>query len=153
MSANAATEYLKAKILTATPEQLQLMLFDGAISFAERGKKALGENNFEQSYNMLVRSQKILLELNCSLKHEVDPDLCRNLSALYTFCYRKLVDANMQHDAKIVDEAINILRYQRETWVMLMQQLGKAKATHAARGLLDLPAPSARMEASISMSA
>ncbi len=153
MSANAATEYLKAKILTATPEQLQLMLFDGAISFAERGKRAIGERNFESSYNSLLRAQKILLELNCSLKHDVAPDLCRNLSALYTFCYRKLVDANMQHDAKIVDEAISILRYQRETWVMLMQQIGKAKATNAARTLMDLPAPNARMEASISMSA
>src|SRR4051794_25721252 len=102
MSSNAANEYLKAKILTATPEQLQLMLFDGAISFSERGKLALTQKNYEQSYNNLVRAQKILLEMNLGLKHDVSPELCRNLSSLYVFCYRKLVEANMGHDEALV---------------------------------------------------
>ncbi|MFT3786451.1 MAG: flagellar export chaperone FliS [Tepidisphaeraceae bacterium] len=152
MSSNAANEYLKAKILTATPEQLQLMLFDGAISFSERGKLALQKKDYEGSYNSLVRAQKILLEMNMGLKHDVAPDLCKNLSALYVYCYRKLVEANLKHDAEIVDEALSILRYQRETWTLLMQQLGKARASIVAK-TIDLPAPDARMEQSISMSA
>jgi flagellar secretion chaperone FliS len=153
MSNNAANEYLKAKILTATPEQLQLMLFDGAINFCERGKLALMANNFESSYNNLSRAQKILLEMNCTLKHDVAPELCKNLSALYTYCYRKLVDANIKHDVQFVDDALGVLKYQRETWMLLMQQLGKAKASQAALKIGNVPSPSDRMEHSISMSA
>lgn len=152
MSANPAAEYLKAKIFTATPEQLQLMLFDGAVRYCEKARAALSKKNLEESFNSLDRAQKILLELNCCLKHDVAPDLCRNLAAIYTYCYRKLVEANIQHVVEPIDEVLELLRYQRETWVLLMQQLGKANATAAARKL-DLPVPSARMEERISMSA
>lgn len=152
MNNNAANEYLKARVMTATPEQLQLMLFDGAVRFAEKAHQGLEARQYEQSYLNIARAEKILLELHCGLKHDVAPDLCRNLSALYMFCYRKLVDANTQRDVAALDEAITLLKYQRETWAMLMQQLGKAKAG-AAAAKLAMPEPSARMEQSIRISA
>ena len=63
---------------------------------------------------------------------------------------RKLIDANIDHQIEPLDEALGILRYQRETWALLLDQLGKTKAA-AAANMLDMPAPNARMEASISM--
>ncbi len=78
------------------------------------------------------------------------PELCGKLSALYTFVYRKLIEANIDHELAPIEEALNILRYQRETWALLLDQLGKKKAAAAATRL-DMPAPDARMEASISM--
>jgi flagellar protein FliS len=152
MNQNAANEYLKARVMTATPEQLQLMLFDGAIRFAEKGKQAMAAKVLDQSYLNISKAEKILLELNCSLKPDLAPELCGNLAAIYMFCYRKLVEANTKRDEKALEEAINILKYQRETWVMLMQQLGKAKAGAAAQNL-KIPAPDARMEQSIRISA
>jgi flagellar secretion chaperone FliS len=150
MSGNPAQHYLRTKVLTATPEQLQLMLYDGAIRFAEQARAALGEKRYEQSYELLSKAQKIILELQCGLKHDVSPDLCGKLAALYNFVYRKLVDANVQHVVEPIDEALNILRYQRETWALLLQQLSQSKAAVMARKL-DIPAPSGRMEASISL--
>ena len=75
MNPNAANEYLRAKVLTATPEQLQLMLYDGAVRFTEKGRQALLAKNYDQSFHNITKAQKILLELNCSLKHDLAPEL------------------------------------------------------------------------------
>ena len=83
------------------------------------------QKEFETAYNNLMRAQKIVLELSTSLNHDVDPDLCQKLSALYTYIYRLLVDANMQHRTEPIDEAIKLLNYERETWQMLIQRLAE----------------------------
>jgi flagellar secretion chaperone FliS len=148
MSSNPADNYLRVKVMTATPEQLQMMLYDGAIRFCERARAALEKKNFEQSYTLISKVQKILTEMSCTLKHDVAPDLCGQLSALYTYVYRKLIEANVHQDLVALDEAAKVLKYQRETWGLLLEQLGKTKAAAVAKRL-DLPAPSERMEASI----
>jgi flagellar secretion chaperone FliS len=150
MNHQAAQNYLRTKVLTATPEQLQLMLYDGAIRFCEQARVGLANKNYEQSYNGLSRATRIINELTSSLKHELAPQLCGKLAALYNFVYLKLIEANVQHEMKSLDEALNILRYQRETWVLLLDKLGKTKAASVATKI-DMPAPDARMEASISM--
>jgi flagellar secretion chaperone FliS len=150
MSNQFAQNYLRTKVFTATPEQLQLMLYDGAIRFSEQAKLALQEKKYDQSYDLLSRTQKIIAEMTASLKHDVAPELCGKLSALYNFVYRKLIEANIEHTIPPLDEALAILRYQRDTWAMLLDQLGKTKAA-AAAAKLHVPAPNSRMEASISM--
>jgi flagellar secretion chaperone FliS len=145
-------KYLRAKVLTATPEQLQLLLYDGAIRFAEQGKLALQKKDFEASFNGISRAQKIIAELSGSLKHDVAPELCGKLASLYNFVYRKLIEANIDHKIGSLDEALNILRYQRETWAMLLDQLGKKKAAAAATKI-EMPTPNPRMEASINTAA
>lgn len=152
MNPQAAQNYLRTKVLTSTPEQLQLLLYDGAIRFTEQGRGCLARQDWEGSYNALSRAQKIIAELTSSLKHELAPDLCGKLASLYNFVYRKLVEANVSHELKAAEDALEILRYQRETWAMLMEQLGKNKAAVVAR-TLDMPAPDARMEASINTAA
>jgi flagellin-specific chaperone FliS len=90
--------------------------------------------------------------MSSTLKHDVFPELCGKLAGLYTFAYRKLIEANLNHTVESVDEALNVLRFQRETWAMLLDQLGKNKAATAATKI-NMPAPDSRMEAKISMSA
>jgi flagellar protein FliS len=127
MNPQAAQNYLRTKVLTATTEQLQLMLFDGAIRFAEQGKAALEKKDFASSYTALTRAQKIINELNSSLKHDIYPELCGKLASLYNYAHRNLVEANVHHHIEPVDEALKVLRYQRESWVMLMEQLQQKK--------------------------
>src|SRR5436190_1259365 len=119
MNPQAAQNYLRTKVLTATPEQLQLMLYDGALRFGEQGRLALERKDYEQSYMMISRVQKIITELTSSLKPAVAPELCQKMAALYNYVFRKLVEANIEHTVASLDEALNILRYQRETWAML----------------------------------
>ena len=150
MNPQAAQTYLKTKVLTATPEQLQMMLFDAAIRSCEQARVALQAKDYEKSFQALSKAQAIVNQLLCALKSDVAPDLCKKLRSLYTFAYRRLVDANLNHRIEPLEEAMNVLKYQRETWAMLMQQLAQKKAGAAASSL-DIPAPDPRMEASISM--
>src|SRR5688572_6356967 len=98
MNAQLAQNYLRTKVLTATPEQLQLMLYDGALRFGEQARVALHERRFEDSYKLISKVQKIITELSVTLKHDVAPEMCKKLSALYNFVYRKLIEANVDHE-------------------------------------------------------
>ncbi len=118
-------EYLKAAVLTATPEQLHLMLLDGAIRFATRGRQAIEEGKLEDMFNAMERAQRIVLELSNGIRREVNPTLGDKMMALYGFIYRRLIDANLGRDLKAVDDALRILRHQRETWVLLIEKIQK----------------------------
>ena len=126
MNAPATNPYLRTKIMTASPEELRLMLYDGAIKFCNQARVAMQKQDFESSYTNLMRAQKIVLELSTSLDHKADPQLCDRLSALYTYIYRQLVDANVNRDPAYIDEAVKLIGYERETWQMLMQKSGKS---------------------------
>ncbi|MCX5659877.1 MAG: flagellar export chaperone FliS [Planctomycetota bacterium] len=123
MQPKAANPYLKTKILTASPEELRLLLYEGAIRFCRQSRDAMEAQDFEQSYNGLMRAQKIVLELSTSLNHTIAPDLCDKLSALYTYIYRRLVDANLKRETAPIDEAVKLLDYEKQTWQLLMQKL------------------------------
>ena len=129
--------YLRTQVLTASPAQLRLMLLDGAIRFAEQGREGLAGGDFEVSFNGLSRCRDILMELLNSLRPEHDPDLCQKLSALYTYMYSRLIDAGSNRDAEAVDEVLGLLRYERETWSMLLEKL--ASENEAASRLTETP--------------
>jgi len=150
MNPQAAQHYLRTRVLTATPEQLQLMLYDGALRFGQQARIAIQAKNYALSYNLIMRVEGIITEMNGSMKRDVAPELCGKLSALYNYAYRKLIEANIHHKVDALDEAMQVLKYQRETWVLLMNELTRQKA-QAAAARLDIPAPHAAMEASISM--
>jgi flagellar secretion chaperone FliS len=150
MNPQAAQQYLRTKVLTATPEQLQLMLFDGALRFGQQAAAALEQKQFEQSYKLITKVQNIVTQLIGTLKHDVDPDICGKLAALYTFAYKRLTVASGKRDPAALQEALEVLEFQRETWVQLMGELSRTKAAQAAASI-DLPEPDERMEASISV--
>jgi flagellar protein FliS len=111
--------------MTAGPLQLRLLLYDGAIKYARQARTALEQSDFEQSYLNLSRVQNIVLELSNSLNHDQAPELCDRLTALYNYIYRQLVNANLQRDPALVDEVIELIDYERETWRQLMDQMGE----------------------------
>jgi flagellar protein FliS len=115
--------YLKTKVMTASPAELRLMLFDGALKFAEQGRRGLAEKDYEAAYEGISRCQQIILELINGLQPEQDPDLCDRLTGLYTFLYRRLIDASRERSPEIVQEIIKLLEYERQTWVMLIEKI------------------------------
>lgn len=125
MSQQPINPYLRTKVMTASPEELRMMLYEGAIKFCRQARQALEQADFDTSYTSLSRAEKIVLELSSSLRREHAPDLCDKLSALYIYIYRRLVDANTQRAIKPLDEAIELLEYQRDTWRLLMDKLAE----------------------------
>ncbi|MEM8739129.1 MAG: flagellar export chaperone FliS [Planctomycetota bacterium] len=140
MSKPAPNPYLRTKIMTANAEELRLLLYDGCLKFSRQAKHELTQDkpDFEAVYENFMRAQKIVLELSTSLNHQVAPELCEKLSALYTYIYRLLVDANMERDPAKVDEALELLGYERQTWQLYMQRsaemLGQPGAAPAVPG-------------------
>ena len=151
-SASAPNPYLKTKIMTASPQELRLMLYDGAIKFCHQAQKALAQEDFEDSYNALMRAQKIVLELSTSLNFDAAPQLCDKLSALYTYIYRLLVDANIGRKAEPIDEALELLEYERQTWMMLIEKLAQEGGRPAPTQQADANVTSAQQTAISSLS-
>ena len=120
-------EYLRTKVLTASPEELQLMLFDGAIRFCEQARPALEAQDIEASFNALTRAQKIVMEMCHALRDEIDPETCANMRGLYLFCYQNLVAANIEKATTPLEDALQILHHLRETWLLLMEKIKTEK--------------------------
>ncbi len=122
MTNDSSGEYLRNAVMTASPEQLHLMLYDGAIRFAFQARDAMGRGDFETSCEKLIRAQNIVIEMRNGLRTEIAPEICSQMSALYTFIYNRLVEANMKRSQSAIDDAIRILQHQRETWQMLIDK-------------------------------
>lgn len=132
MSQFNSSTYLRDAILTAAPEQLQLMLYDGAIRFASQARDAIEAGQIEASYNLLTRAQRIVREMELGLRPEVAPQLCLQMASLYRFVFSKLVDANVHKDVQAVDDALKILRHQRETWAIVVQKVQQTRSEATA---------------------
>jgi len=131
-TATASQEYLKNAVLTARPEQLQIMLLDGAIRFALKGREAIAANDHEGVFNNLDRAQRICLQLGAGLSRNSNPDLVDEMRAIYNFCYMRLVDASFQRSVGAVDEVVPVLRHQRETWQILADKVATVQASVGA---------------------
>jgi len=127
-----ANPYLRNQVLSAKPEELRLMLFDGAIRFLNIGRKGLDNKDYDTSYTNISKAQKIVLELSSSLNRKVMPEVTEKLTALYTFIYRLLVDASTTRDTKPLDEAVRLLKYERETWALMIEKINDQKASSGA---------------------
>ncbi|MBI4581862.1 MAG: flagellar export chaperone FliS [Planctomycetes bacterium] len=119
----ASNEYLRNAILTASPEQLLLMLYDGAIRFTRQGIQGIEGEDWEKAFTGFSRAQKVVLELLNSLNYDVDHALCTRMAGLYNYIYRHLVQACAERSASAAEEAFRFLEYQRETWVLLIDKL------------------------------
>ncbi len=133
--------YLKTRVLTARPEQLRLMLLDGAIKFARQGQAALRANDFEASYEGISQSRAIVMELIVTIESEPDPVLAERVKSVLSFIYSGMVEASMNRDAAKMEESIRLLEFERETWAMFIERLA-AEGKHAPDAMAE-PKPDA----------
>lgn len=125
MTDAASNPYLRDAILTATPEQLHLMLYDGAIRYALQARDAIEQKKFDVSYERLTRAQRIMLEMLNGLNYDVNRELCNRMASIYDFIYRKLLDGNLERNIAHIDDAVRVLRIERETWQLLVDKVNR----------------------------
>jgi flagellar protein FliS len=133
--ARSANAYLKTKVLSASPQELRLMLLDGAIKFGNQGKEGLLTKNFEASFNGFSQCREIIIELMTSIRPDCDRELAERVRSLYGFMYKHLVDGVHEKDHAKIDEVLRLLAYERETWVLAMEKAAaeaRSGATAAA---------------------
>jgi flagellar secretion chaperone FliS len=110
-------EYQKGAVNGASPVQLVIMLYDGALRFMESGKHFMQAKEVEKQNNSLQRAQKIVMELMACLDMHNGGDIAKNLLGLYTYCLEQLVEANLKDDPSGIDRTIRIFSELRESWV------------------------------------
>lgn len=122
------------------------MLLEGAIKFARQGQEGLLRKDFEAMFNGVSQARSIVLELMTSMRADVDPKIAEQVKSVYSFMYKHLLEASFEKDAEKVGDVVDLLEYERETWVMLMQKVAQERAAGGGRAPDSAPAnePAAR---------
>ena len=118
--ASATQAYKESSVLTAPPERLVRMLYDGTLRFLARAAVALREGLGPAAANdPLKRADAILEELLSTLDHERGGELASTLEAIYAFSRRLLVEAQIEADADKVDQVAGFVRDLRDSWAQI----------------------------------
>lgn len=112
-------EYQKGAIGGASPLQLVVMMYDGALRFMEQGKHAMKLRDLEKQNYYLLKAQKIVMELTACLDMEQGGEIAQNLLALYGYVVNELMDANIKDRSEGIDRSIRVISDLRESWVQL----------------------------------
>ncbi len=123
MATIAREEYLASKVMTATPQQRQVMLIEGAIRFGQQAKHQWGLGDAEAAGAALIRGQEIVCELLAARAATGTP-LGRQAGSVYVFVHRALIEAHMLREPAKVDDALRVLEIELETWRAVCQRLG-----------------------------
>lgn len=121
--------YLRTRVLTASREELRLLLLDGAVKFLRQAKEGIERSDFECWHVGLTKCRNILIELLTSMKSDVNPELHAKMAGVYTFMYRYLIEADSERNPAKAGKVIDLLEYERETWSLLMKQLVEDRTT------------------------
>lgn len=116
---NAYSQYNNSKILTASPAELTLMLYEGAIKFCNIAIMAVEKKEIEKAHIHIVKTQRIIdhFRMTLDMKYPVAQDFER----VYEYLARRLVEANMYKDAEILEEVCGHLRSMRDNWKEVMR--------------------------------
>ena len=114
-------DYKAMQIRSARPEQLILMLYDGALRFLRLSIKALEEKNIEESHNNLIRTQNILTELIASLNFDKGGEIASNLFRIYEYMHHSLVQANIRKEPEPAKGIYDQLKKLRDSWAEAMK--------------------------------
>ncbi len=119
MEMNAANSYQKNAIMTASPAELTLMLYEGAIKFCNIALIGLEKNDYEKVNVNLKKAQAIITELRMTLDHKYP--VWEDFERVYDYIYRRLVEANIKKDAEVLEDALKYIREMRDTWKEVMR--------------------------------
>ena len=123
---NAYAQYNNSKVLTASPAELTLMLYEGAIKFCNIAEVAIEQKDVEKAHINIVKTQRIVdyLRQTLDMKYAVSKDFER----IYVYLSKRLLEANMKKDKEILEEVNSHLRSVRDTWKEVMR-INKEKGT------------------------
>ncbi|HWR41378.1 MAG TPA: flagellar export chaperone FliS [Patescibacteria group bacterium] len=117
--------YFVNSVMTASPEKLTLMLYDGALRFMNDAVRHIEEGKIDKAHKANTRTQDIFVELMSTLN--MSYEISNNLMQLYSFVLDSLIQANVKKDAKILQDMIGLTQEFRNTWAEAMKIAGAEK--------------------------
>lgn len=121
---NAYAQYSNNKILTASPAELTLMLYEGAIKFCNIAIIGIEQGNVQKSHDNIMKTQRIIEEFQITLNR--DYPVSKDFDAVYTYLKRRLREANTTKNIAILEEVLKHLRTMRDTWKEVMRKANAA---------------------------
>ena len=127
---NPYAAYAQSKVMTASPAELTLMLYDGAIKFCNIAIMGVQEKDIEKAHIHIIKVERILQEFLNTLDYKYP--VAKDFENVYNYLIRRLHEANMQKDEEILQEVLKHLRTMRDTWKEVMRlntPAGKAEVS------------------------
>lgn len=121
---NPYEQYQKNKILTASPAEVTLMLYEGAIKFCNMAIIAIKNKDIEKAHVNIKKAQRIIEEFRNTLDRQYP--VAEDFDRIYVYILKQLLHANIKKDPEILEEVNGHLRMLRDTWKEIMKQCNKA---------------------------
>lgn len=116
---NAFAQYNNNKVLTASPAELTLMLYDGAIKFCNIAIDAAEVKNISRTHSNIVKVENIIAYLRNTL--DMQYEVAKEYDKMYDYIQRRLFEANMKKDVEMLKEINRHLHSIRDTWKQVMR--------------------------------
>ena len=120
---NPYQAYQQNSVMTASPQELTLMLYNGCLKFVKLAKKAMAEKNFEEKNTNIMKAQKIIQEFQITLNHDIE--LSNNMAQMYEYIYTRLIEANTKNDLETLEEVEGYVVELRDTWKQVIELVKK----------------------------
>ena len=120
---NPYQAYQQNSVMTASPQELTLMLYNGCLKFIKLAKKAMAEKNFEDKNTNIIKAQKIIQEFQITLNHDIE--LSNNMAQMYEYIYTRLIEANTKNDLETLEEVEGYVVELRDTWKQVIELVKK----------------------------
>ena len=120
--ANAYAQYQNNKVMAASPAELTLMLYDGAIKFCNIAEAAIEKNDADKAHTNIVKVERIIEYLRSTL--DMSYPVAQDFENMYSYIDRRLVEANMGKDIEILKEVNEHLHAIRDNWIEVMKKNG-----------------------------
>lgn len=123
---NPYAKYSTNKVLMASPAELTLMLYDGAIKFCNIAEMAIEQKDIPKAHTNIVKVQRVIEYLRQTL--DMKYPVAQDFENIYVYLERRLVQANMKKDIEILKEVNEHLHSVRDTWKEVMR-INREKGT------------------------
>ena len=135
MSAAYMNQYFENQVNTASPEQLLIMLYNGAIRFVGEAEEAMANKKIAYRGERISKAIAILSELSATLDHEIGGEIAADLESLYDYMIRTLLAANIQDDASKLVEVREMLSGMRDTWLDAIDKVRSEQAAEVSESV------------------
>jgi flagellar protein FliS len=123
--ANPYNKYKQTSVLSASREQILLMLYEGAIRFTKLAIQAAEQKNIAERGKNIIRAFDIIVELNTTLDHKVGGELAQQLEQLYLFMMEQYTRANLKGETEPLRANLKVLENLYEGWKQAVEKIKK----------------------------
>lgn len=122
--------YANNKIMTASPAELTLMLYEGAIKFCNIAVAAIEKQDVEKTHLNIRKTERIVEELQASLNHKYP--VAKEFDTVYAYLMDRLREGNLKKDPEILEEVLKHLRTMRDAWKEVMRITQNGNKIHVS---------------------